>query len=217
MFTSHLECPKCSAHYEPEQPHQLCVCGSPLLVKYDMEKVAANMSKELVASRPPDLWRYRELLPVVREENIVTMGEGMTPLLHLQRLGQQVGMPNLYMKDEGIIPSGSFKARGATVGVSRAKELGVKTLAMPTNGNAGAALAAYCTRCGIESYAFAPEDTPPTNIQEMDIQGAKVWRANGYIDDCGKIVAGGKEQLQWFDTSTLKVRTPVCAAMMRAP
>ncbi len=110
MFVSHLECPKCSATHEPEQPHQLCRCGSPLLVKYDMKKVAANMTKEKVASRPPDLWRYRELLPVVKDENIVTMGEGMTPLLRLDRLGQRIGMKNVYMKDEGIIPSGSFKA-----------------------------------------------------------------------------------------------------------
>ena len=204
MFASHLECPKCSAHYETEQPHQLCVCGSPLLVKYDMEKVAANMSKALVASRPPDLWRYRELLPVVREENIVTMGEGMTPLLHLQRLGQQVGMPNLYMKDEGIIPSGSFKARGAAVGVSRAKELGVKTLAMPTNGNAGGAWALYCAKAGIKAVIVMPKNAPVIPRSECAIAGASLSLVNGLISDAGKIVAQAIAEHKWYDASTLK-------------
>ncbi len=204
MFASHLECPKCSAHYETEQPHQLCVCGSPLLVKYDMGKVAANMSKALVASRPPDLWRYRELLPVVKEENIVTMGEGMTPLLHLQRLGKLVGMPNLYMKDEGIIPSGSFKARGAAVGVSRAKELGVKTLAMPTNGNAGGAWALYCAKAGIKAVIVMPKDAPVIPRSECAIAGASLSLVNGLISDAGKIVAQAIAEHKWYDASTLK-------------
>lgn len=204
MFTSHLECPKCSASYEPEQRNQLCVCGSPLLVRYDMQKVKANMTRELVASRAPDLWRYRELLPVVHEENIVTMGEGMTPLLHLKRLGQQVGMDNLFMKDEGIIPSGSFKARGAAVGVSRAKELGVKTLAMPTNGNAGGAWALYCAKAGIEAVIVMPKDAPTIPRSECAIAGASLSLVNGLISDAGKIVGQAIGEHKWYDASTLK-------------
>jgi threonine synthase len=204
MFVSHLECPKCSATYEPEQLNQLCRCGSPLLVKYDMKKVAANMTKEKVASRPPDLWRYRELLPVVKEENIVTMGEGMTPLLRLDRLGQRVGMQNLYMKDEGILPSGSFKARGAAVGVSRAKELGVKTLAMPTNGNAGGAWALYCAKAGIKAVIVMPKDAPVIPRSECAIAGASLSLVNGLISDAGKIVAKAIAEHQWYDASTLK-------------
>ena len=204
MFTSHLECPKCAACYESESPHQLCSCGSPLLVKYDMQKVDANMRKEVVARRPPDLWRYRELLPVVREENIVTMGEGMTPLLHLTRLGREIGMTNLYMKDEGVIPSGSFKARGATVGVSRAKELGVTTLAMPTNGNAGGAWALYCAKAGIEAVIVMPKDAPVIPRSECAIAGSSLFLVDGLISDAGKIVAHAISEHQWYDASTLK-------------
>lgn len=204
MFTSHLECPKCSAHYESEQPHQLCTCGSPLLVKYDMAKVATHMTKEAVSRRPPDLWRYRELLPVVSEDNIVTMGEGMTPLLHLKRLGEKVGMSNLYMKDEGIIPSGSFKARGAAVGVSRAKELGVKILAMPTNGNAGGAWALYCAKAGIEAVIVMPKDAPVIPRSECAIAGVSFFLVNGLISDAGKIVGNAVKERGWYDASTLK-------------
>jgi threonine synthase len=204
MFASHLECPKCSATYETEKPHQLCRCGSPLLVRYDMKKVAANMTKELVSSRAPDLWRYRELLPVVKKENIVTMGEGMTPLLRLDRLGERVGLNNLYMKDEGIIPSGSFKARGAAVGVSRAKELGVTTLAMPTNGNAGAAWALYCAKAGIKAVVVMPKDAPVIPRSECAISGASLWLVNGLISDAGKIVAKAIAEHKWYDASTLK-------------
>lgn len=204
MFASHLECPKCAATLDTEQLNQLCACGSPLLVKYDLEKVAATISKEVVASRPPDLWRYRELLPVVHQENIVTMGEGMTPLLKLDRLGPKIGMTNLYLKDEGIIPSGSFKARGAAVGVSRAKELGVKTLAMPTNGNAGGAWALYCAKAGIEAVIVMPKDAPAIPRSECVIAGASLFLVNGLISDAGKIVAQAIGEHQWYDASTLK-------------
>lgn len=204
MYATHLECPKCAADYETEKPHQLCVCGSPLLVKYDLNKVAANMDKQVVAQRPPDLWRYRELLPVVDEEHIITMGEGLTPLLKLNKLGQQLGMRNLYLKDEGIIPSGSFKARGAAVGVSRAKELGVKTLAMPTNGNAGGAWALYCAKAGIEAVIVMPKDAPSIPRSECAIAGASLSLVNGLISDAGKIVAEAIKENQWYDASTLK-------------
>tara|TARA_R110002020_G_scaffold220743_7_gene428680 strand:- start:1023 stop:2234 length:1212 start_codon:yes stop_codon:yes gene_type:complete len=199
-----LECPKCSAAYDAEQLQQLCVCGSPLLVKYDLKKVGANMSKEAVTRRSPDLWRYRELLPVKNQENIVTMGEGMTPLLKLDRLGQKIGMPNLYMKDEGVIPSGSFKARGAAVGVSRAKELGVKTLAMPTNGNAGGAWALYCAKAGIEAVIVMPKDAPVIPRSECAIAGVSLSLVNGLISDAGKIVAQAVKEHRWYDASTLK-------------
>ena len=151
MFVSHLECPKCQATYPSEQRIQLCHCGAPLLVRYDLKRVARELKPPDLVSRTPDLWRYRELLPVRDPENVVTLGEGMTPLLPLKRLGPHIGIPNLYLKDEGIIPTGTFKARGAAVGVSRAKELGIDILAMPTNGNAGAAWAVYCAAAGIKA------------------------------------------------------------------
>jgi threonine synthase len=204
LFTSHLECPKCAATYETQKPQQLCSCGSPLLVKYDMQKVAANISKEIVARRPPDLWRYRELLPVVDEANIVTMGEGMTPLLRLDRLGKNVGMANLFMKDEGVIPSGTFKARGAAVGVSRAKELGVQTLAMPTNGNAGGAWSLYCAKAGIQAVIVMPKDAPVIPRSECAIAGVSLFLVNGLISDAGKIVAKAVKEHGWYDASTLK-------------
>lgn len=204
MFVSQLTCPKCDAHYAPEEPHQLCNCGSPLLVDYDLERVSATMRKETVAGRPADLWRYRELLPVVSEQNIVTMGEGMTPLLKLDRLGRKMGLTNLYLKDEGIIPSGSFKARGAAVGVSRAKELGVKTLAMPTNGNAGGAWALYCAKAGIQAVIVMPKDAPVIPRSECAIAGAQLYLVNGLISDAGKIVARAIAEHGWYDASTLK-------------
>jgi threonine synthase len=173
-------------------------------VRYDLEKVKQNMSKETVALRPPDLWRYRELLPVVDEQNIVTMGEGMTPLLKLNRLGSKLGMSNLYLKDEGVIPSGSFKARGAAVGVSRAKELGVKTLAMPTNGNAGGAWSLYCAKAGIEAVIVMPKDAPVIPRSECAIAGVSLSLVDGLISDAGKIVGKAVTEHNWYDASTLK-------------
>ncbi|MDB4617438.1 threonine synthase [Verrucomicrobiales bacterium] len=204
MFVSHLECPKCSTSYASEEVQHLCTCGSPLLVKYDLDKVRENMTKEMVAGRAPDLWRYRELLPVVDEKNIVTMGEGMTPLLKLDRLGAEIGMTNLFLKDEGIIPSGTFKARGSAVGVSRAKELGVKTLAMPTNGNAGGAWALYCAKAGIECVVVMPKDAPSIPRSECAIGCATLYLVDGLISDAGKIVAQAVKENEWYDASTLK-------------
>jgi threonine synthase len=138
-YLSHLECSKCGNTYDPDQLNQICSCGAPLLVRYDLRRLAAEFRKSGLINRPSSLWRYKEFLPVRKEENIVTLGEGMTPVIPLRRIGDRLGLKNLYMKDEGIIPTGTFKARGAAVGVSKAKELGVKVLAMPTNGNAGGA------------------------------------------------------------------------------
>jgi len=203
-FVTHLECGYTGERFEADKLHNLSSAGKPLLVRYDLDAVKAAVSKELWASREPSLWRYRELLPVRARENCVSLGEIMTPVIPLPKLEKSLGAAGLLVKDEGRLPTGSFKARGLVMAVSMAKELGVKRMAMPTNGNAGAALAAYCARAGIESYVFAPEDTPEINLREIALQGAKTWRVNGYIDDCGMIVGEGKEAMNWFDTSALK-------------
>jgi len=204
MYVSHLECPKCGKTYDSEQLVQLCDCGAPLLVRYDLGAVQKDFSKEKLAARPADLWRYRELLPVKDPRNIVTLGEGMTPLLKLNNLGPEVGINNLYLKDEGIIPTGTFKARGAAVGVSRARELGIEVLAMPTNGNAGAAWAVYCAAAGIKSVIVMPEDAPPIPRGECAISGAALYLVKGLISDAGKIVAKAVAEYGWYDASTLK-------------
>ncbi len=204
MYVSHLSCPKCSATYDSEQINQLCKCGAPLLVDYDLDKIKDVFTREMLKGREPTLWRYRELLPVKNEENIISLGEGMTPLLPLKQLGPKVKIPKLYLKDEGIIPTGSFKARGAAVGVSRARELGVKSLAMPTNGNAGAAWAVYCASAGIEAVIVMPEDAPPIPRGECAIAGASLYLVSGLISDAGKIVAQAVKEYDWFDASTLK-------------
>lgn len=204
MYVSLLARPKCDATYESEQIIQLCRCGAPLLVHYDLERVKAVVCKEDLVSRPPDLWRYQELLPVKQEANRVCLGEGLTPLLPLKKLGREIGLPNLFMKDEGIIPTGTFKARGAAVGVSRAKELGIEALAMPTNGNAGAAWAVYCAAAGIKAIIVMPEDAPPIPRGECAISGAALYLVDGLISDAGKIVARAVAEHGWFDASTLK-------------
>ncbi|HEX4147499.1 MAG TPA: threonine synthase, partial [Pirellulales bacterium] len=189
-------------HYPADQVHGLSKAGRPLLVRYDLAALARSVDKQALAARAPGLWRYREFLPVRHSKNIVTLGEVETPLIHMPRL--QAGKATLWVKDEGRLPTGSFKARGLVMAVSMAKELGIRKVAMPTNGNAGAALAAYASRAGMESYVFCPEDTPEINVREIAAQGAKVWRVNGLINDCGKIVGAGKDAMGWFDFSTLK-------------
>jgi threonine synthase len=164
---THLECPRCLATYDPGGIVHLCArCASPLLVRYDLAAAALALPRESLASRGPTLWRYHELLPVRDPASVVTLGEGMTPLVPLPRLGEAVGLPRLLMKDEGMTPTGTFKARGAATGVSRAKELGVRTVAMPTNGNAGGAWAAYGARAGMEVFVFMPADAPSINRLE---------------------------------------------------
>jgi len=203
-FTSHLECSLTGEHHPADAVHGLSRAGKPLLVRYDLEGVRRALSKESLARRPADFWRYRELLPVRRVGDIVSLGETMTPLVRLRRLGAALGGVDLLVKDEGRLPTGSFKARGLALAVSMAKSFGITHLAMPTNGNAGAALAAYASRAGIRSTIFCPEDTPEVNVREIALQGATVYRVNGLIDDCGKIVAEGKTRVGWFDVSTLK-------------
>jgi threonine synthase len=198
-FVSHLECGWTGERFPADTLHNLSPAGKPLLVRYDLDEAGKHVDRDALAGRPPDFWRYRELLPVRQTENIVSLGETMTPMLPLDTLAS-----GLWVKDEGRLPTGSFKARGLAMAVSMAKELGVTRMAMPTNGNAGAALSAYCTAAGIESYVFCPEDTPEINIRETAAQGAKVFRVNGLINDCGKLVGEGKDDTGWFDTSTLK-------------
>jgi threonine synthase len=203
-FVTHLECSATGEHYPADQPHNLSKAGKPLLVRYDLAGVRKALSKDALAQRPPDLWRYRELLPVRKLQDIVSLGETMTPVVSMPRLARQLGGAELLVKDEGRLPTGSFKARGLVMAVSMAKAFGIEHMAMPTNGNAGAALAAYATRAGIRTTIFCPEDTPEVNVSEIALQGASVYRVNGLIDDCGKIVAEGKAKVGWFDTSTLK-------------
>jgi threonine synthase len=203
-FVTHLECAMTGEHYPADQIHNLSRAGKPLLVRYDLAGVAKSLSKEALAQRPPDLWRYRELLPVRAIANIVSLGETMTPIVRMARTAARLGGGEILVKDEGRLPTGSFKARGLVMAVSMAKALGIKHMAMPTNGNAGAALAAYASRAGIRATIFCPEDTPEVNVSEIALQGATVYRVNGLIDDCGKIVGEGKAKTGWFDTSTLK-------------
>ena len=203
-FVTHLECAMTGERHEADQVHNLSRAGKPLLVRYDLAGIRKALSKETLANRAPDLWRYRELLPVRKTENIVSLGETMTPIVVMPRLSKKLGGGEILVKDEGRLPTGSFKARGLVMAVSMAKALGIKHMAMPTNGNAGAALAAYATRAGIKTTIFCPEDTPEVNVSEIALQGATVYRVNGLIDDCGKIVGEGKAKVGWFDTSTLK-------------
>jgi len=185
-FTSHLECSSTGEHYPADHLHGLSAEGKPLLVRYDLDALGNALSKETLAARPAEMWRYREFLPVRQSENIVSLGEPMTPLVPLPNCAAELGVGEILVKDESRLPTGSFKARGLCLAVSMAKELGVTRMAMPTNGNAGAALAAYASRCGIETFVFCPEDTPDVNVREIALQGAKVWKVNGLINDCGK-------------------------------
>src|SRR5213075_120014 len=191
-------------HYPADQIHNLSKANKPLLVRYDLAGVKKTLTKDALKQRPADLWRYRELLPVRKCKDIVSLGEVTTPLIRLPKLAKKIGGGEIIVKDEGRLPTGSFKARGLVMAVSMAKALGIKHMAMPTNGNEGAALAAYASRCGIRTTIFCPEDTPEVNVSEIALQGAAVYRVNGLIDDCGKIVAEGKAKVGWFDTSTLK-------------
>jgi threonine synthase len=203
-FVTHLECSATGARYPADELHNLSRERKPLLVRYDLEAIKKALSKEALARRPRDLWRYRELLPVRRARDIVSLGEPVTPILTLPRLAKTLAAGDILVKDEGRLPTGSFKARGLALAVSMAKALGVRHMAMPTNGNAGAALSAYASRAGIRTTVFCPADTPEVNVREIALQGASVYRVNGLIDDCGKIVGEGAAKAGWFDTSTLK-------------
>jgi threonine synthase len=203
-FVTHLECGYTGEVFPADTIQELSSAGKPLLVKYDLDALGSAVDKGEYATRPDGMWRYREFLPVRSGRDVVSLGESDTPLVPLSRMAQRLGANSIVMKDEGRLPTGSFKARGLAMAVSMAKELGLTRLAMPTNGNAGAALAAYGTRAGMETYIFCPADTPEVNVREIALQGGKVWRVNGLINDCGKIVGSGKDAAGWFDVSTLK-------------
>ena len=205
MNVMHLECALCYLKHEARGLLNLCrECGKPLLVRYDLKQAQRTLTKEALVGRRPDLWRYRELLPVEDDENIISLGEGWTPLLSAFRLGERVGIPELYIKDESQNPTQSFKARGMAVAVSMAKELGATKLAVPSAGNAAGALAAYSARAGLECFIFMPRDTPRANIVECEQTGAHVTLIDGLITDCGAEVGRRKESEGWFDVSTLK-------------
>jgi threonine synthase len=205
MNVTHLECAACHLEHEARRLLNLCrECGKPLLVRYDLERAKRSLKKESLAGRRADLWRYREVLPVENDENIVSLGEGWTPLLRAKNLGQQIGIDQLYIKDESQNPTQSFKARGMSTAVSMAKELGATMLAVPSAGNAAGALAAYAARAGLRCFIFMPDDTPRANVIECEQTGAHVTLMAGLITDCGAEVARRKDAEGWFDVSTLK-------------
>ncbi len=204
MYVTHLECSKTGETYEPNKLYNLSEAGKPLLVRYDLEKAARTLTKESLKTRISSLWRYREVLPVVNDENIITLGEGWTPLVRAERLGSKLSAPQLFIKDESLNPTGAFKARGLCLAISMAKELGVKKVAIPSAGNAAGAMAAYASRAGMESFVFMPRDTPVANRIECVELGARVTLIDGLITDCGAEVAKRKDAEGWFDVSTLK-------------
>jgi len=202
-FVTHLEGAIDGTRLPPGQLHGTHG-GRPICVRYDLAAVRRAVTPADIARRPPTLWRYRELLPLPADADPVTLGEGMSPLLPCPRLGRELGLPKLLVKDESQLPTGSFKSRGMTAAVSMARWLGVTRVALPTAGNAGGAAAAYAARAGMECYVFMPADTPVVNQFEAALYGAKAFRVNGLINDCGKIVRDGADRMGWFDLSTLK-------------
>jgi len=203
---SHLVCPRCDQRHDADQVTNVCTCGSPLLVGYDLDEVrAGGLSPQEIGGREPSLWRYHELLPVRSAEHIVSLGEGMTPLVPMPAFGHEIGIERLLMKDEGLIPTGTFKARGAAVGVSRAHELGVKKIAMPTNGNAGSAWAAYAARAGMQSLIAMPYDAPEICRREVSVVGAELALVDGLIGDAATLVKQRiAERDGYLDVSTLR-------------
>jgi threonine synthase len=176
----------------------------PLWVRYDLAEIGRVLSKEHLRDRPPTMWRYRELLPVTSQQSLVSLGEGMSPVLSCPRLGAALGVSDLLVKDESQLPTGSFKSRGMAMALTMADHFGVKRVAVPSAGNAGGAAAAYSARAGIEAFVFMPDDTPRINQLECRLAGARTYLVNGLISDCGKIVRQGIEPMGWFDLSTLK-------------
>jgi threonine synthase len=204
-YLTHLECSKCGTKHNADEVHTVCKkCGKPLFARYDLEAVREAVTKRGLVGREASMWRYWELLPIRYRKNVVSLGEGWTPLTPVRRLGESLGVPDLWVKDEGIIPTGSFKARGLAMAVSKAKELGISRLALPSAGNAAGAMTAYGARAGMESYVFMPVDAPDVNKIECQVVGAKVVLVRGLITDCGKMVAQGIEEMGWFPLSTLK-------------
>ncbi len=203
-YVDHLYCPKCSKKYDAMKVNNLCTCGSPLWAKYDIEGLKENANKKEIAHRVANMWRYHEFLPVADPENVVTLGEGCTPLIKADQLGQNLGLDNLYIKNEGLNPTGTFKARGSAAGISKAKELGIENIAIPTNGNAGAAWATYAAKAGIGSYVVMPKNAPAITKSECTAAGAHLYLVDGRISDAGIIVGRLCEKYGYFEVSTLK-------------
>ncbi|MYE88656.1 threonine synthase [Candidatus Poribacteria bacterium] len=204
-YFTHLECSRCAQTYDSNVPHNLCTeCGKPLFPRYALDKIAQTWDKSSLSGREPSMWRYAELLPVTDAQYIVSLNESMTPLLATERLAAFLGLEALWVKDESRLPTGSFKARGLAMAVSKAKELGLTKLAIPSAGNAATALSAYAAQAGMEAHIFMPQDVPPFNRNTCQLAGANVTLINGLITDAGKIVAERKEDEGWFDVSTLK-------------
>jgi threonine synthase len=201
---THLECSICGKRREAGKVHNLCECGGPLLVRYDLQKARESWNREWIPNGPSSMWRYAPVLPVSKPSAMISLGEGMTPLLHTQRLGARLGARDLWVKDEGVNPTASFKARGLSCAISMCVELGVKKVAIPSAGNAAGAMAAYAAAAGLEAYIFMPRDVPQSNFIECSAAGARVTLVDGLISDCGKIVASRKDDEGWFDISTLK-------------
>lgn len=204
-FVTHLECANCGQRYDAALVHNLCTsCQRPLWVRYDLEALKKQFTKKALVGRPPTIWRYLEMLPMQDPANIVSLTETITPIMETKRLAAEFGVKTLLVKDESRLPTGSFKARGMAMAISKANEFGIKKVAVPTAGNAGGAMAAYSARAGMEAYVFMPEDTPAINKKECYLAGAKTFLVNGLITDCGRIVGEGKKIKNWFDVSTLK-------------
>ncbi len=204
-YLTHLECSKCGSKHDPDKVQTVCTeCGKPLFSRYDLESIKKVITPKDLVGREASMWRYWELLPVKDQRNKVSLGEGWTPLTPVERLGESIGIRDLWIKDEGIIPTGTFKARGLAMAVSKAKELGIKKLALPSAGNAAGAMTAYGARAGMKSYVFMPVDAPDVNKIECQVVGAKVVLVNGLITDAGKMVADGVPEMDWFPLSTLK-------------
>ena len=204
MYMTHLECSLTGERYDADKPHNLSRAGKPLLARYDLAAVAKLLTREVIEARPAGMWKWRELLPLPQGTEPVSLGEPETPLITLDGIGRMQGTRAPLVKDEGRLPTGSFKARGLAMAVSMAKHFGIERIAMPTNGNAGAALAAYGARAGIETIVICPTETPQINIDETAAYGARVYVANGQIDECGALVGKGAAEGRWFDFSTLK-------------
>jgi len=201
---THLECSLCQKRFAAGEVLGLCDCGGPLLVRYDLDQARQTWNRGWIPNGPSSMWRYSPVLPVKAPESIVSLGEGFTPLVRARRLEKQLGCQNLWIKDEGLNPTASFKARGMSCAVSMAVDLGVKKLACPSAGNAASAMAAYAAAAGLESYIFMPQDVPQANYIECKAFGANVTLVDGLISDCGRIVAERKDAEGWFDVSTLK-------------
>ncbi len=202
-YVTHLECSETGERHEAGVLQRLSKAGKPLLVRYDLDAIAAAADRQSVSSRAPDMWRWRELLPIRRAADIVSLGEWATPIIPLPRLARRLGCAEILVKDEGRLPTGSFKARGPAVAITMAHAFGVRRVAIPTAGNAGAAAAAYAARAGMQSYVFTPEDAPETTVRESAYHGAATYRVNGLIDRCAQVVRDGSETMGWFDLTTL--------------